>query len=72
MAREDAVRLGLPPGHRREDAADRPHVRTGAHEHDHHRMHDDLLQVSRAKRGLGRLLPRRVLDSRVSTTLRGV
>ena len=43
---EARLRLSLPPGHRREDVHPGSYVRTSSHEHDHHRLHDDLLQVS--------------------------
>lgn len=46
MEGKGAVRLGVPPRHRREDDAYWTHVQPGAHEHDHHGLHDDLLQVS--------------------------
>lgn len=46
MEGERTVRLGVSPGHRREDDANWAHVQPGAHEHDHHGLHDDLLQVS--------------------------
>lgn len=45
VGRQVPVRQRIPPGHRREDAAGWPHVRPGPDEHDHHRVHDDVLQV---------------------------
>lgn len=46
VAGQGAVRLGLPPRHRREDDAGGQDGSPGALQHDHHWLHDDLLQVS--------------------------
>ena len=48
MASEAAVRLGLSPRHQRENVPHRPDVGASPHEHDHHWLHDDFLQVSLA------------------------
>lgn len=40
--------LGVPSRYRRENAPDWSHVCSGPHEHDHHWMHDDVLQVNHA------------------------
>lgn len=43
MESEVRVRLGLPSWHRWKDDSDRKNVSSGPDEHDHHRLHDDLL-----------------------------
>jgi hypothetical protein len=45
MEGERALRLGVSPGHWREDDAHRPHVQPSAYEYDDHKLDDDLLQV---------------------------
>lgn len=45
MARQDSLRLGFPPRHRREDDHDRADVGAGAHEHADNWRDDGLLQV---------------------------
>lgn len=40
------LRLRVSSGHWRKDDFDREDVGAGAHEHDHHGLHDDVLQVS--------------------------
>ena len=46
MESQAAVWFGLSPRHQGEDVPHWPNVCTSAHEHDHHWLHDDLLQVS--------------------------
>ena len=46
MASKAPVRLRVSPRHWREDDCDWSNVRTGADEHDHNRMYDDVLQVN--------------------------